>query len=154
LEKRRPWAIALAGIFSALVAANNFYGATALAIFYPVLVWAFWITRQEKRIAAPAAAIPLIAYGLCSFWLVPSYFKVTAENMKYVSDHGTPWSIWVAAAFAIVFALATDRLVRGLKSYTWAVFVSGCVLFFSVNVLGNFYFNFRVAGEPMRLLPE
>ncbi len=28
------------------------------------------------------------------------------------------------------------------------------MVFFSLNVLGNFYFNFRVTGEPTRLLPE
>ena len=154
LEKRRPWCVALAALFAAGVTANNFYGATALAIFYPLLVWAFWITRQEKRIVVPAVAIPILAYGLCAFWLVPSYFRVTAENMKYVSEHGTTWSIWVALGVAIVFALATDRVARDKRQHTWSVFVAGCVLFFSVNVLGNIYFNFRVAGEPTRLLPE
>ncbi len=54
-RSRRPWAIALAAIFSAGVASNNFYGATALAIFYPILIWAFWITRQDKRILAAGA---------------------------------------------------------------------------------------------------
>src|SRR5206468_7764757 len=61
LEKRRPWAIALAGVFSAAVAANNFYGATALAVLYPILVWSFWITRQEKWILAAAVVIPILA---------------------------------------------------------------------------------------------
>ena len=154
LEKRRPWAIALAAISSAAVASNNFYGATALAVFYPTLVWAFWITRQEKRILAPAVAIPVCAYGLTAFWLVPSYFRITAQNMKYVSEHGTTWSIWVAVAVAIAFALATDRLVRAKAQHTWSVFVIGSAVFFSVNVLGNYYFNFRVTGDPHRLLPE
>jgi hypothetical protein len=154
LEKRRPWAVALAAVFSAGVAANNFYGATALAVFYPVLVWSFWITRQDKRIATPAIAIPILAYGLTAFWLVPSYFKVTAENMKYVSEHGTTWSIWVAVVVAVSFAVTTDKLARGRPERTWEVFVAGCVVFFSLNVLGNFYFNFRVSGEPTRLLPE
>jgi hypothetical protein len=153
-DKRRPWAVALAGVFAAAVVSNNFYGATALAVFYPLLVWAFWITRQDKRILLPAVAIPVIAYGLTAFWLVPSYFKVTAENMKYVSEHGTTWSIWVAVAVAVAFAITTDRLARAKAGRTWGVFVSGCVVFFSVNVLGNQYFNFRVAGEPGRLLPE
>jgi hypothetical protein len=154
LEKRRPWAIAAAAIFSAGVAANNFYGATALAVFYPILVWSFWITRQDKNIVLPAVAIPALAYGLTAFWLVPSYFRVTAENMKYVSEHGTTWSIWVAVATAIIFAITTDRFARARQDRTWPVFVAGCVVFFSLNVLGNFYFNFRVAGEPIRLLPE
>lgn len=136
------------------VAANNFYGATALAVFYPILIWSFWITRQDKSIVAPAVVIPILSYGLTAFWLVPSYFKVTSENMKYVSEHGTTWSIWVAVVVAVTFAVTTDKFARGKAGLTWEVFVAGCVVFFSLNVLGNFYFNFRVTGEPTRLLPE
>jgi hypothetical protein len=154
LDRHRPWAVGLAAIFCAGVVSNNFYGATALACFYPILVWSFWITRQEKRIVAPVIVIPVLSYGLTAFWLVPSYFKVTSENMKYVSEHGTTWSIWVAVAVAVAFAVTTDRFARGKAGRTWGVFVAGCVVFFSLNVLGNFYFNFRVAGEPIRLLPE
>ena len=154
MEKRRLWAVALAAIFCAAVTANNFYGATALAVFYPVLVWSFWITRQDKRILPSAIAIPVLAYGLSAFWLVPSYFKVTSENMKYVSEHGTTWSIWVALVVAVAFAVTTDRFAKGKAGRTWGVFVAGCVVFFTLNVLGNYYFNFRVTGEPTRLLPE
>ena len=154
LEKHRPWAVALAAVFSAGVAANNFFGAIALATFYPILVWSLWITRREKRIVVPAIAIPVLAYGLTAFWLVPSYFKVTAENLKYVSEHGTTWSIWVAVAVAVAFAVASDRFARAKPERAWAVFIAGCVVFFSLNVLGGIYFNFRISGDPVRLLPE
>jgi hypothetical protein len=154
LDSRKLWAVGAAALFTAAVVSTNFYGAVALACFYPVLVWAFWITRQDKRILAPALAIPLLGYGLTAFWLVPSYFKVTAENMKYVSEHGTTWSIWVAVAVAVAFAMATDKLARDRADRTWEVFVAGSVVFYSLNVLGNHYFNFRISGEPMRLLPE
>jgi hypothetical protein len=153
-ERRHLAALALAGVFCAGVAANNFYGATALAVFYPILVWSFWITRQDKSIIVPAIAIPALTYCLVSSWLVPSYFKVTAENMKYVSEHGTTWSIWVAVVVAVAFAVTTDKFARGRADHTWAVFTIGCTLFFSLNVLGNHFFNFRVAGEPERLVPE
>ena len=154
LDRRRPSDIALAAISCMLVVANNFYGATALAVLYPILFWSFWITRQDKRILLPAAVIPVLAYGLTAFWLVPSYFRVTTHNMKYVSEHGTTWSIWIALAVAVAFAMATDKFARGKPERTWGVFVSGCVIFFSLNVLGNNFFNFRVSGEPLRLVPE
>jgi hypothetical protein len=154
IEKRRPWAIAAAALSCAGVVSNNFYGATALAVFYPVMVWSLWITRQEKRILIPAIAIPVLAVGLTAFWLVPSYIKVTVDNMVYVSQHGTTWSIWVAVAVTVAFALTSDWLARGKPERAWGVFVVGCAVFFSLNVLGNFYFNFRIAGEPIRLLPE
>jgi len=153
-DRRRLWAVAAAAVSCAAVVSNNFYGATALSVFYPILVWSFWITRQERRILAPAAAIPVLAYGLTAFWLVPSYFRVTAENMKYVSEHGTTWSIWIAVTVAVAFAIATDKLARAKAGHTWAVFVAGCAAFFSLNVLGNYYFGFRISGEPLRLGPE
>ena len=154
LERRRPADLALAALFSAGVASNNFYGATALAVFYAILVWSFWITRQDWSIVVPVLAIPALSYGLTAFWLVPSYFRITAENMKYVSEHGSMWSVWIALTLALAFVLTTHRYARSRPERTWAVFVSGCALFFSLNVLGNYVFNFRVYGEPQRLVPE
>jgi len=154
LERRRLWAIGAAAVTCAAVISNNFYGATALAVFYPLLLWSFWITRQDKSIFFPAVAIPVLGYALTAFWLVPSYFKITLENMKYVSEHGTVGSIWIALAVAVAYAAASDRLARGKPERTWAVFATGCVIFFSLNVLGNNFFNFRISGEPLRLVPE
>jgi hypothetical protein len=154
LDTRKLWAACAAALCVAGVVSNNFYGAVALACFYPVMVWAFWITRQNKSILAPAIAIPIVGYALTAFWLVPSYFKVTTENMKYVSEHGTTWSIWVAVGVAVAFAVLTDKFARGKAEWTWEVFLAGSVVFFSLNVLGNYYFNFRISGEPLRLLPE
>lgn len=154
LESRRPGSVALAAIFSAAVVSNNFYGATALTMFYAVLLWSFWVTRRDFRMALPAVAIPALAYGLTAFWLVPSYFRITARNMKYVSEPPTAWSFGVAVVVAAAFAFASYRLARSQPERTWAVFVAGCVVFFSLDVLGNSYFNFRVAGVPSRLAPE
>jgi hypothetical protein len=154
LESRRPGSVALAAIFSAAVVSNNFYGATALAMFYAVVLWSFWVTRRDFRMALPAVAIPALAYGLTAFWLVPSYFRITARNMKYVSEPPTAWSFGVAVVVAAAFAFASYRLARSQPEWTWAVFVAGCVVFFSLDVLGHSYFNFRVAGEPGRLEPE
>jgi hypothetical protein len=153
-ERHRPAAIAMAAVFAAAVVSNNFYGATALAVFYPIVLWSHWITRQEKRILIPALAIPALAYGLTAFWLVPSYFKVTLENMKYVSEPGTTWSLWVAVVVAIAFAIVTDRLARNRPERAWPVFAAGATVFYTLNVLGNRFFKFRVSGEPMRLVPE
>jgi hypothetical protein len=153
-ESYRPIAMALSALFFAAVVSNNFYGAIALLVFYPILVWSFWITRKDKRIRIPAIVIPVLTYGLTACWLVPSYFKVTAENLKYVSEHGTTWSIWLAVAIAVIFAIATDRLAANQPERTWAVFTTGAVIFFALNVLGNYYFKFRISGEPLRLAPE
>jgi len=154
LERRRPASVGMAALFCALVVSNNFYGATSLAMFYPILIWSFWITRQDKSIVVPALLIPALGYGLTAFWLVPSYFKVTAANMKYVSEHGTTWSIWIGLAVAVAYAITTDKLARGKAQHTWSVFAAGGVVFFTLNVLGNNFFNFRITGEPLRQVPE
>jgi multidrug transporter EmrE-like cation transporter len=154
LERRRPASLAAAAVCSALVALTNFYGATALAIFYPILVWSLWVTHRDNRMWLRAAAIPALAYGLSAFWLTPSYLRITIENLRYVSSPGNAWS-WrcccLAAAAFLLFRCAA-RLAKPDRAY--AVFVSGGLLFMGLNVLGHFYFNFRVIGEPHRLVPE
>ena len=154
LRKGRPGALALCAVFSALVVSNNFYGATALAILFPVLVWALWICEQDHRVWLRAAIIAALAYGLTAPWLTPSYLRVTMRNMKFVSEAGNRWSIWVALAVAAAFAAASVKLARGKRDRVWPVFLAGSLVFMSLNVLGNHYFNFRVIGEPGRHIPE
>jgi hypothetical protein len=153
-QARRPLALAAAAISCALVVSNNFYGAVALAICFPLLLWSLWITRQDKGIWLRALAIPALAYGLTAFWLVPSYLRVTTYNLKLVSEPGNTWSIWLALAATGAYLFLSAKWARGREERCWTVFVVGLALFFSLDVLGNYYFHFRVAGEPSRLTPE
>lgn len=154
LRNGRPLALAAAAVASAMVVSTNFYGATALAMFYPVLLWSLWITHQDRRIWLRAAAVPALAYGLTAFWLVPSYLVTTLRNMRHVSHEGHLWSVAILVAVTLAFVLATSRLARGKPEHAWSVFVAGSVVFFALNVLGNAAFDFRVIGEPHRLVPE
>src|SRR5581483_9957534 len=36
----------------------------------------------------------------------------------------------------------------------WTIFVIGCAAAFTIEVVGQFWFDFRVWGEPMRFVPE
>jgi hypothetical protein len=155
MERRRAAYVALAAIFCAAVVSNNFYGATALAVFYALLIFSFAITRGPASIAAAAPAIPLAAYGLTAFWLTPSYIRVTANNMRYVSDPArNAWSIPVAIAAAVLFAIAAWILARNQPKRTWGLFVASGVFFFTVDVLGNYFLHFVVTGVPLRWVPE
>jgi hypothetical protein len=154
LDKRRPVATALAGIFSAAVVSHNFYGATALGLFFALLCWSFWMTRPDRRLLVPTLLIPASACGVTAFWLTPSYVRITAENMRYVAHPGTPWSVWVALVVAAVFAFASWRLGCRKPERTWAIFAVGSAIFLSLNVLGNYFAGFRITGEPHRLIPE
>jgi len=169
LERRSAVWVALAAIFSAAVVSNNFYGATSLAILYSTLVWSFWVCGPRRgeggsmsplrRIALPAAAIPVLAYGLTAFWLTPSYLRLTSHNMPIVQaaagvQAGTLSSYWVALIVVAAYVSIALRFARSRPGRTWAVFVAGFVVFSSLNVLGNHYFGFILTGDPHRLVPE
>src|SRR5262249_28269941 len=79
---------------------------------------------------------------------------ITLHNMQYVSEKGSSWSIAVAAAAVVVFGGGRFALAKGRKDRTWALFVVGGLVFFGLNVAGNHFLNFRVIGEPGRLIPE
>jgi hypothetical protein len=143
-----------AAVFSALAVSNNFYGATALAIFFPVLTWAVWLAEQDRLVWLRAAAVAALAWGLTAFWLTPSYLQVTLRNLKLVSAPGNAWSAGLAAAVALAFAALSYRFAWGKPARGWLVFAAGAFTLMSLNVLGQYYFGFRVAGEPERLVPE
>ena len=154
LRRDQPRALVLTAIFSALVVSNNFYGATALAIFFPILVWTIAIAEADFLVVARAAAIAALAYGLTAFWLTPSYLRVTLENMRLVSEPGHTWSIVLEAAVLAIFAVISWRLARGRVEWAWRVFVAGAFVRISLYVLGHHYLDFRTIGEPERLCPE
>ena len=154
LPRRRPALLAAAAMCCALVALTNFYGATALAIFYPILVWSLWVTHRDNRIWLPAAAIPALAYGLSAFWLTPSYLRITVENLRYVSTPGNAWSVTLLAVVGAAFLAVSLRAASRKPDRAYTIFVCGGLLFMGLNVLGRYYFNFRVIGEAHRLVPE
>jgi hypothetical protein len=154
LRRNHPGLLALTAIFSAAVVSNNFYGATALAIFFPILVWSIWLAERDNLIWARAAAVAVLAWGLCAFWFTPSYFRVTLDNMKLVSAPGHAWSTALLAAVAAVYGVLSWRLVRGRPERAWGAFSSGALAIMALNVIGNQYYDFRVMGEPGRLIPE
>jgi len=154
LERRRWDALACAAIASAAVIANNFYGATALAIFYPILIFSLWITHQDRKMFLPALAIPLLAYGLSAVWLTPSFVAITRQNLAYVANPGNTRSAVVAVLVAVAFAAASWRFARGKPERAWTTFCAGCAVALTLLVAGVVLFNFRVGGEFARLVPE
>jgi hypothetical protein len=154
LERHRPAMLALAGALCALVVSNNFYGATALAILFPILVWSLWAARRDPWVWGRAAAVVALACGMTAFWLVPSYIRITLRNMRYVSQEGSVWSAAILLAAVIAFGLFTARIARGKPELAYRIFVAGAAAFLSLIVLGWFAWGFRVIGEPIRLVPE
>ena len=154
LRRNRIGLLAAAGILSAAVVSNNFYGATALAMFFPILVWSIWLAEQDAMILARAAGIAAIAWGLCAFWFTPSYLRVTLDNMKLVSEPGHAWSAAMLAVLIAIYGWLSWRYARTRPERAWATFCLGSLAIFALDVIGNQYFDFRVMGEPGRLIPE
>jgi hypothetical protein len=154
IREWRPRATALAALCCALVVSNNFYGAVALSICFPILLWSVWIAHRNNGIWLRSLTIPALAYGLTAFWLVPSYLRITSYNLKLVSERGNTWSIWAALAVLAAYVFLTAKLARGKPDLFYPIFVAGLALFFALDVLGNQFLGFRVAGEPSRLTPE
>ena len=124
-------------------------------MFFPLLLWSFFVTRGDRRMLFPALAIPILAYGLTAFWLTPQYLRVTLRNMQLGAPiratHGRRLRLWWQRRRSThelsACASTVDRT-------SWAVFVIGTVLFFGLHVARNAFLNFRIIGEPGRLVPE
>jgi hypothetical protein len=154
LRGSRPIALAGAAILCALTVANNFYGATALAIFFPILTWSVWVGQRDKFIWLRAIGIGALAYALCAFWLTPSYVRVTAENLSLVAVPGEIRPRIIVLAAMILFGVVAWAWGRGKPERTWTIFVAGLTWFLSLYVLGLFYLGFHVVGQAYRLIPE
>ena len=154
LKGQRQWAVPAAAFCSALVVSNNLYGAVALAIFYAVFVWSIAITGGGHGFWLRAAAIPALAAGLCAWWLTPSYLLLTERNLALVALPGNSWSAVLGLVLAAAFAAGSWWAARRFAAPAWGIFVAGCTLAFTVEVLGQFWFHFRLWGEPMRFVIE
>lgn len=153
LRSRRPVMTVLAGVFCALTAANNFYGAVALAILFALMTWSVWAGERTAAVWLRAAAIIAIAYGLSAFWFTPSYVRVTLEDLQWVSSPGNAKSRIAMMALLALFGTASLAACDRRREREWPVFLAGAGVVFSVLILG-LSSGFRIIGEAHRLIPE
>ncbi|MBI2686810.1 MAG: hypothetical protein HYX27_10875 [Acidobacteria bacterium] len=145
--------LAAASLVLAYVVSNNFYGATALAFTFPILTIAIYCETKDLFVWVRAACIAGLSFALCAFWLTPSFLTITARNLALVAQPGHPWSLWTMIGLIAIYGVVSWALARrGAEG--WTLFVLGAAMVFSVNVLGNYYGDFRITGEPSRLVPE
>ena len=154
LRKWRRAALAAAGALCALAVATNLYGATALAFFYPVVVWSVWVGERRSGVWLRAAGIPLVAYGLSAFWLTPSYLRIMLVNRKWQTPPGDTPSLIVMSIAVAIYCLVSFRAASRRPEREWPVFVTGAAVILSIYVLGFSWFGLRLTGDPPRLVPE
>jgi hypothetical protein len=123
-------------------------------MFFPILTWTVWLVERDRMVWPRAALVAVLAWGLSAFWLTPSYLRVTLENMRWVSSPGHVWSAVLLLVVTAAYLWLSWRLVRGRPERAWSCFVLGSLTLFGLNVAGNQYIDFRVIGEPGRLIPE
>jgi hypothetical protein len=153
-RRGKLWTVAAAAFCSALVITDNLYGAYALGIFFPVLVWSEYVSSPRSAVRSRALAIVFLAAGLCAWWLTPSFLKLTSRNLMLVALPGNHWSEFYGAFIALAFGAVSWWAGRTRKVSAWSLFVAGSLLFFAVDVLGQAWFDFRITGEPKRFVPE
>jgi hypothetical protein len=154
LRHGRAVALAAAGVLCALTVSINFYGATSLAILFPIAVWAVWVARRETRVWWRAAGIGALAYALCASWLTPSYLKITSVNLQWVAQPGDIKSRLAVLIAIMVFCGITWSWGNRRTEREWTIFAVGAGFFLSLYVAGFYYFDLRVTGDPRRLVPE
>jgi len=154
LRQWTPRAFAVSGVFCASVVATNFYGATALALFFPILTWATWLEVRRHSVWLRAAGIAAMAYGLCAFWLTPSYMRITAFDMRWVAEPSKSSSVAIAVGCVLIFCIVTFVIAKSRGIKAWPVFLAGAASFTSVYVLGFHFLGLRVTGDAYRLAPE
>lgn len=142
--------IVLSAAAAAGVVTINFYGATALAITFPILAWTWFLQRRDWRVFRDAALMGALAYGLTAWWLTPSYFAITSRNLRLVAPAGNRWSLPVLGV--VLAAYVAFSLFIRLRPY--AFFITSGLAFLSLYVLGFRWFGFQIAGNPLRLAPE
>jgi hypothetical protein len=153
LRTWRPGTLVGAGFLCAFAVTNNFYAATSLAIFVPILTWAVWLGERNRFVWLRSAGVVLLSYGLCAFWLTPSYLKLTVTNLKWISQPASTLSQIAAGVVILVFCAVSFWLANRRPDRIWNVFLVGTALIIALNVFAT-YLGFRVAGDGVRLIPE
>ena len=154
LRGHRPGMLATAAILCALCVSTNFYGATALAIFFALMVWTLWVAHGGAGIWWRAAAIAGLSYALTACWLTPSYLALTAANLKLVAQPGNTGSRALAIALIALFAAISFRVGRHKPERAFPIFLSGALALFGLSALGAYYFGFHAIGDSARFVPE
>ena len=79
--------------------------------------------------------------------------RVSAHRRRRFQAHATP-SLHQPRATGGGWHSGDAGDARGKPQRTWSVFAAGSIVVFTLNVLGNAFFHFRISGEPLRQVPE
>ena len=143
----------LSAVAAASVVSINFYGATALAITFPLLALACYLERRDWRIFK----IGLNCHDRLRadrWWLAPSYLQITSRNLRLVAPAGNSWSLPLFAAVLAGYLAFSFWIRRWSYFRSYSFFIWSGAGFLGLYILGWRWFGFQVAGNSLRLVPE
>ena len=144
----------LSACSAAVVVSLNFYGATSLAITFPILMWACFLEKRDWRIVRDSVWIVAIAYGLCAWWLAPSYLRITVRNLALVAPPTRSSSVWLLVVLVILYIATTLAIRNRMVIPAYPLFTWTGLLFLTLYSFGARWFRLHVAGDSDRLFPE
>lgn len=154
LQRRSKGALLACAVASAFVVSASLYAGAALIVLSAIAAWAVALGERDRSIWARCGIIAALTYGLCAWWLTPSFLSLSIANLSLITAPGNAASRWIGVAIVIAFLLAAWRLAGRFPARSWSVFLSAAIVVFLLVVIGSKWFGFRILGEPMRLLPE
>jgi len=152
-HRSRP-ALLACSLASAITVSASLYAGAALLILSAIAAWAIALDQPDWSIWWRCGIIAALTYGLCAWWLTPSFLAINLANLSLVTAPGNSWSRWIGIAILAAFLLVVWRCAGKFLGHAWPVFLSAAGFVSFVVVAGAKWFGFRIAGDPMHFLPE
>jgi hypothetical protein len=154
LKRRSMPMLSLCAAACAFVVSASLYAGIALAILSAIVACSVALEERNRVLLRYCALLAALTFGLCAWWLTPSFIKLVASNLNLVTSPGNTWSRWLGATIAVAILIVTWKYAAKMPRRAWPIFLGGATLIFGLIVVANKLVGFRIAGEPMRFLPE
>ena len=154
LRNRSIAALLACSAASALVVSTSVYGGAALLVLSAIGVWAIALEQPDRSIVGRCALIVALTYGLCAWWLTPSFLLRNLANLRLITPPGNAGSRWLGIAILAVMVMLLWKFAGKLRGRAWPIFLGTAIVLFLISTVGAKSFGFRIVGEPMRFLPE
>ena len=146
--------IGWAALALALTAAHDLYALVGALIMLTVVAWSWHVTHPRSGVWLWSVLLLALAYGLCAFWMVPSFLKMRSAGTFRVVEQATLLSPWILFGAALGFVLVAHHSFGGRSEKLGSLCAYGFTLFFAICVLGPMYLTVEPFAQSGRLLPE
>ncbi|HEV8145367.1 MAG TPA: hypothetical protein VGP79_03260 [Bryobacteraceae bacterium] len=154
LRSRSMAALLACAAASAAVVSASVYGGAALLVLSAIAVWAIALDQTDRSIWKHCALIVALTYGLCAWWLTPTFLLRNLANLRLITPPGNSGSRWFGIVILVVMLVVLWRFAGRWSGRAWPIFLGTAIVLFLISTVGAKLYGFRIVGEPMRFLPE